>query len=406
LNQELEQAHLAHADRSGRVVTLSLCAAAALFEGYDTQSMGVAAPRLLAEFGLNSAQAGWIFSAATLGLCIGAGLGGRAADLLGRKRTLIVSLLLFGLCSLLTAAASGTRALLLVRLLTGLGLGGAMPNFIAMASEAVEPARRLRVGTMVMAAMPVGGVLAGLMALTDRLTWNWRAIFLVGGVAPIVIALVMVWALPETAAQQRRRPDLTSVSLVLAGMDRARTTLLLWGGFFFTQLVLLLMLNWLPSLIIGLGFSHAQASLVSIGFNLSGAIGAVLLGRMHAGSRRRQWVLATYCGIALTLAAVALAGKAFALVVLACAGAGVFIVGAQLILFALAPLYYPGANRGTGVGAAVAAGRLGSVFGPLYAAALLAGGGGSATVLLGILPFVACGGAAAYALTWRAQRQD
>jgi AAHS family 3-hydroxyphenylpropionic acid transporter len=84
----------------------------------------------------------------------------------------------------------------------------------------------------------------------------------------------------------------------------------------------------------------------------------------------------------------------------------VFIVGAQLILFALAPLYYQGATRGTGVGAAVAVGRLGSVFGPLYAAALLAGGGGSATVLLGILPFVACGGAAAYALTWRTQRQD
>ena len=166
------------------------------------------------------------------------------------------------------------------------------------------------------------------------------------------------------------------------------------------------MLNWLPSLIIGLGFSHAQASLVSIAFNLSGAIGAVLLGRMHAGSRRRQWVLATYSGIALALVAVTLGGKSFAPVVLACACAGVFIVGAQLILFALAPLYYQSSNRGTGVGAAVAVGRLGSVFGPLYAAALLAAGGGSTTVLLGILPFVACGGAAAYALSWRAQRQD
>ena len=390
----------------GRVVTLYLCAAAALFEGYDTQSMGVAAPRLLAEFGLTSGQAGMIFSAATLGLFIGAGIGGRAADLLGRKRTLIISLLLFGLCSLLTADVSGTRMLLLVRLLTGLGLGGAMPNFIALASEAVEPAHRVRVGTMVMAAMPLGGVLAGLMALTDRLNWNWRAIFVVGGLAPMLVALIMVWAMPQAAASRPRRQDVASVAQVLAGTDRARTTLLLWGGFFFTQLVLLLMLNWLPSLIIGLGFSHSQASMVSIGFNLSGAIGAVLLGRMHAGERRRQWVLATYCGIAAALVAVALAGKSFALVALACACAGVFIVGAQLILFALAPLYYQSAMRGTGVGAAVAVGRLGSVFGPMYAAALLAAGGGSATVLLGILPFVACGGAAAYALTRRPQTQD
>jgi AAHS family 3-hydroxyphenylpropionic acid transporter len=107
--------------------------------------------------------------------------------------------------------------------------------------------------------------------------------------------------------------------------------------------------------------------------------------------------------MAVALAAVASVGRIFILAALACAFAGVFIVGAQLILFALAPLYYRTAIRGTGVGAAVAVGRLGSVVGPLFAGGLLAGGSSSAAVLLAIVPFVVVGGGAALALTWRKQ---
>jgi MFS transporter, AAHS family, 3-hydroxyphenylpropionic acid transporter len=202
------------------------------------------------------------------------------------------------------------------------------------------------------------------------------------------------------------RQPLEAVTSVLFGSRQALTTLELWGGFFFTQLVLLLMLNWLPSLFVGLGFSRAQASLASMCFNFSGACGSILLGQLHAGVRRRLWVILTYTGMAVALIAVPSAGRSFPLAALAIGCAGVFIIGAQLILFALAPLYYAAAVRGTGVGAAVAIGRLGSVVGPLYAGALLASGGGSSTVLLGIVPFVAIGGASALALTWRRQCSD
>jgi MFS transporter, AAHS family, 3-hydroxyphenylpropionic acid transporter len=130
---------------------------------------------------------------------------------------------------------------------------------------------------------------------------------------------------------------------------------------------------------------------------------ALAIGHLHAGERRGRWVLMTYIGMAVALAAVASVGRIFAVAALACALAGVFIVGAQLILFALAPLYYRTAIRGTGVGAAVAVGRLGSVVGPLFAGGLLAGGSGSAAVLLAIVPFVVVGGGGAFALTWRKQ---
>jgi AAHS family 3-hydroxyphenylpropionic acid transporter len=165
----------------------------------------------------------------------------------------------------------------------------------------------------------------------------------------------------------------------------------------------LLMLNWLPSLMIGLGLTTTQASWTSVCFNLSGSIGAVVLGRLHAGEHRRMWVLLTYSGIALALALIPAVGSTFALTAVACALAGVFIVGAQLILFALAPLYYATPIRGTGVGASVAVGRIGSIVGPLFASALLAGGGNSGSVLIGILPFVVVSGTAAFALTWRKQ---
>ncbi len=391
-------------------VTLALCSAAAVLEGFDNQSMGVAAPRLIAQFGLSAAQAGVIFSAATLGLFVGAAVGGRVADHVGRKRALAVSLLLFGLFSLLTAAAAGAQSLFAARLLTGLGLGGAMPNFISLASESTPANRRLSAVTVVMAGMPFGGAIAGLMALGATLGWGWRAIFVVGGAAPLGLAAMIGLLLPESPPARivagPNASEVESVASVLFGAGRAATTGLLWTGFFFTQLVLLLMLNWLPSLMIGLGFTRTEASLASICFNVSGSLGAIVLGRLHAGRHRRPWVIITYSGMAVALAGVSAVGADFAIAALACALAGAFIIGAQLILFALAPLYYQFRMRGTGVGAAVALGRLGSVIGPLFAGGLLARGGGSTTVLLAIVPFVVVGGSAAYALTWRKQVLD
>ena len=398
-------------DHRQRRLALALCAGAALGEGCYTQSMGVAAPRVITEFfGLSAGTAGIIFSAATVGLFLGAAIGGRMADYFGRKRALIVSLLLFGLFSLITTLTMGPKSLFVARVVTGLGLGGAMPNFIALASESTHANRRVSTVTIVMAGMPLGGALSGLVALGAQLGWNWRSIFYIGGSAPIVLALAMMRWLPRAAVGQSAQPSnaaqVESVPSVLFGSGRAPTTLLLWGGFFFTQLVLLLMLNWLPSLIDGLGFTRAQASWASVCFNVGGSLGASILGYLHAGNQRRVWMFITYMGMAAALAAVASVGDNFPVAAVACALSGVFIVGAQLILFALAPLYYQTRIRGTGVGAAVAIGRAGSIVGPLFAGSLLASGGSSAGVLLAIVPFVALGGSAAFSLTWRKPASD
>jgi AAHS family 3-hydroxyphenylpropionic acid transporter len=392
-------------------LTLGLCAAAAMFEGFDTQSMGVAAPRLVAEFGLSAAQSGWIFSATTMGLFVGAGIGGRVADHLGRKRTLVWSLVMLGVFSILTSVSKSAEALLAARILTGLGLGGALPNFISLSSESVESHHRVSAVTVVMAAMPFGGACAGLVALGASLGWDWRTIFYVGGGCPLLVALIMAFWLPESRDFLRRAsadaaPPMQSITAALFSEGRGRTTLFLWIAFFFTQLVLLLMLNWLPSLMIGLGFSRLQASLISVAFNIGGTTYAIGLGQLCARGNRRLWIALTYGGMACALAAVSFIHVTFAAALIACGCAGAFIIGAQMILYALVPLFYPTRIRGTGVGASVAMGRLGSIVGPLFAGTLLAAGGGSAAVLVAILPFVVIGGSVAVALTWRSESRD
>ena len=255
--------------------------------------MGVVAPRVSAEFGLSAGYSGFIFSAATFGLFLGAATGGRLADYFGRKRALIASLSVFGIFSILTALTGSAESLLIARLLTGPGLGGAMPNFIALASESTRADRRVSAVTLVMAGMPLGGAIAGLLALGAQLGWGWRSIFVVAGAAPLGLALAMAKLLPKVPqpqkdARQPGSPRVATITAVLLASGRAATTGLLWISFFFTQLVLRLMLNRLPSLIVGLGFSRSDASWASVCFNVSGAVGAAVLGRLHAGERRRQ----------------------------------------------------------------------------------------------------------------------
>lgn len=388
---------------------LVLCAFSALLEGFDVGSMGVAAPKLVPAFGLTLGQAGLVFSATTLGLFFGAMLGGRAADLIGRKQALIVALLVFGACSWVTPFTTGYVSLLVARFITGLGLGAAMPNFITLASESSPAERRLSVVTIIMAGLPFGGCLASLVALLNGFGFGWQGIFYVGGLLPILIALAVIWVIPADRASAQNtvatnvvsEAPAVSVFTTLFGGSQKSTTLLLWTSFFFTQIVLLLLLNWLPSLMRMSGFSHERASAIQIAFNFVGGIASLFLGRLQEGRQRSAWVLITYVGVALTLIGVGAAKGDFWLALLAAAVAGGFVVSAQMVLYALPPLYYPAATRGTGVGAAVAAGRLGSVVGPVFAGALLSAGGTAASVMLAIEPFVLVAGAAAFALSKR-----
>src|ERR1700722_13723737 len=135
--------------------TLALCFLAILCEGFDIQSTGVAAPRMGPALGLTRDQLGPLFSASIVGLLIGAVIFGRIADRFGRKWTLVICLLVFGVFSLATAAVRPFEALLAVRLAAGLGLGGALPNLVALAAEAVAPESRAGLVTRITCGIPL-----------------------------------------------------------------------------------------------------------------------------------------------------------------------------------------------------------------------------------------------------------
>ncbi len=377
-------------------LTVTLCCLAATAEGFDIQSMGVAAPGMAPALHLTRDQLGPAFSASTVGLLFGAIVIGALADRIGRKWALIASLAVFGAFSLWTPYAPDLPSLLVVRALAGLGLGGAMPNFVALCGECVSEARRAQFAAISGAAMPLGGAAAsGLAALLP-----WRSIFQVGGAWPLALAAVMALALPESARflAARRSPSAPQVSpgLALFGGGRAISSLLLWTAAFCALLILFLMLNWLPLLLAAKGVAKPDAAIVQLLFNLGGAMGALGVAWLFHGSRRAATLGVWFAGTALGVVLLALSPPTLLLSALAGLAAGTFISSTPTALYALSSDFYAVEMRATGLGGVIGVGRIGAVLGPLLAGALLAHGKDSTGVLMALPPFVAVGALATF----------
>ena len=400
---------------------------ALMADGYDIQVMSFAAPSLVREWGLDRAALAPVFSASLFGILIGAPVMGFLGDRVGRRRAIIAGSAVYGVFCLLCLTATSLDQLMALRFLTGLGLGGVMPNVIALTAE-MSP-RKVRAGltTLIMVGVTAGGVVPGLIAANIPSDGAWRDLFLVGGVAPLVIAALMALALPESASFLARRKDgqarlarlARSVDPRLAARADADFTVhapptrdqagigplfagrlalvtpLLWLMFASTLLTIYLLSSWLPTLLEAGGFSPAKAAGANSLFQLGGVLGCIaaslLLGRFGA-----RLVVALF---ALTLVAVAVVARAS----LAETGlaAGVFAVGfciiaTQAALNGAAGLAYPTAARSKGVGMALGVGRIGSVVGPLLGGAMVAAGVSNARDLF-LLPLVplALGGLAA-----------
>ena len=185
-------------DTSSRrsTLTVTLCFIVALIEGLDLQSAGIAAAGIRQAFELDQKMMGWMFSASIIGLLPGAFFGGWLADRIGRKRVLIGAVILFGIFSLWTAYVSSVNGLLLARLMTGLGLGAALPNLIALCAEAVEERRRGTAISIMYCGVPLGGAIAAVVGMLGG--ENWQTVFIVGGVAPLLVAPLLIFALPES----------------------------------------------------------------------------------------------------------------------------------------------------------------------------------------------------------------
>jgi AAHS family 3-hydroxyphenylpropionic acid transporter len=388
------------ARRTGAIGTVALCFAAAMCEGMDVQAAGVAAAGIGHAMSPTPAQLGWFFAAANLGLIVGALVGGRLGDRLGRKPVLTASILLFGACSLATAAAGDMTTLTLARSATGLGLGGAMPNLIALTADATgERARNASIG-LTFVGMPVGGAIASLIALALP-AGSWRPLFWVGGAAPLLMGLLIAVLLREgRATAGAARPAAAPISELFTD-GRLPRTLVLWLGFLSAALTLHLMLNWLPLLLQSRGLTKGDAAAAQVALNLVGAAGGALAGRGLDTRWRGTSVALAIAAVPAALLVVAKAPPAVALMILGAGLVGAGVLALHVILYGLAGSCYPPAIRGTGMGGVVGASRLGALAGPSLAAVLISAGRAPAEVLTSLLPVVLAAGACVVWLSWR-----
>jgi MFS transporter, AAHS family, 3-hydroxyphenylpropionic acid transporter len=389
-----------------RFATILCCLLAAFCEGIDLQAAGVAAGGIGPEFKPDPEQLGTFFSASTFGLFIGALAGGRLADSIGRKHVLVASIAVFGVASLLTPLAWDMRSLGGARLLTGLGLGGALPNLIALVNECSAAGRRSANVALMYSGAPFGGAVASLISMSIAPS-HWRWIFIAGGVVPLIIAPIMLVTLRESPAFERVRGAASCAAnprpgsfLAILAAGRAVPTLLLWVSFFLGLLMLYLLLSWLPTLLVGNGMSKPQAAAAQIAFNVGGGLAALLMGQLLEGRLRRVAVITTFVSLPVLVVLLSRTPSQLAITVLIVFLLGCAVLAAQAFLYAIAPACYPTSIRGVGVGAAVAVGRIGSIVGPKLGGVIKAAGHSYSQLLTDLLPIVVVGSIAAMALAW------
>jgi AAHS family 3-hydroxyphenylpropionic acid transporter len=389
----------AGADRSALVVFF--CCLAALGEGFDLQTPGVTMPVLAPLFHLTTGQGfiGGFFSSkalfasmSTFGLMVGAVIGGRASDLVGRKWVTVISVALFAAFSAATAQASSADMLLAARFCTGLGLGGALPNLLAIVTENVSPGRRNTALGALYACIPGGGALAGLSSYAFTDPARWQMIYYLGALAPLVALPGLMFGVPNLKPLETRRAAKPSVAFALFGEGRTRITLVLWLAFLFSLITSYVLLSWLPSLLIAKGLPRPQASIVQIGFSVMGVVLSAMTGVLVDRPGRATTIALVFASGIVVVAVLAVAPATFGISLVLGSLAGGTIAAAQSIVYALAPGAYPVHVRGTGVGFAVAAGRFGAALGPLLAGAILGAGAGAATVLGVLVPLVILAG--------------
>lgn len=381
-------------------VTVALCLLCAVLEGFDIQAMGVAAPRLVPEFGLSPGQMGWVFSISNIGLVVGAAFGGWLADRVGRKPVFIGAVATFGAFTLGVALAGNFTMLFVLRFLAGLGFGGALPNMMAMATELSAPGKRARTAAIMFCGMPIGGGFSALVTQVLPADMNWRALFVIGGVLPVLLVPALWLFMSETLRPGEHKVlKRQSTWHILFGEGRAKPSLLLWTAFLPTVLILYLILNWLPTLVVAKGFDRSVAPQSAVAFNFVAVAGAMTFAWLVDKFGARSPLVVAYIGLIGTLMALGAATNQ-AMILLLSGALGFFLLGANYALYGIAGSYYPLEMRGTGSGASVAMSRVGSIIGPLLAGVLLGGGATGTNVVQYMAPFAAVAGIAVVVLSF------
>lgn len=388
-----------------QITVLALCFLIVLIDGFDTAAVGYIAPALRDEWGLTPAQLSPLFGAGLFGLMIGSLVLGPVADAFGRKRTLLISVLIFGVCTLASAFVPGIELLTLLRFVTGVGLGGAMPTCIALSAEYSPARRRMIMVTLSWSGFTAGLALGGMLAAQMIPTLGWRSVLAAGGVMPLALLPLLAWRMPESvrfmAACPGRASALHEVVERITGQDwagvailedehspqirtpvtqlfsqgRLLRTLLLWLSFFCSLFVFYLLTSWLPTLLNEAGYDIAHAAGIGAMVPLGGTVGAIVMAiLMDRIGPYPVLGIAYFAGAAVISVAGYLMDKPYQLTTVIFL-IGFCVAGAQNGLNLVSATLYPTVVRVTGVSWAMAVGRSGSIAGSMMGAWFIAATG-------------------------------
>lgn len=375
-------------------IVLMICFLVVAIDGFDTAVIGFLAPSIRSEWGVGSAQLTVLMMAGLAGLLVGSFMFGPLSDRFGRKPILVVTCVLFGSMCLLSGFSGTIGELTVLRFLTGLGLGGAMPNAITLASEYSPDQRRGGLVTLMFCGFTVGMASSGLIAAVLIPAFGWRAVLIFGGVAPLVLVPVLLLLLPESIRFLALKGNSDRmIAVILARMTPTKTygdvrfiagdaapvapiaqlftggmvwgTVLLWSTTFMSLLVIYLIGNWLPLILTEAGLGKGDAALITTGFHIGGAAGGVLLGQLMDRLDENAVLTAAYLGGAIAIATLGSVTGTFGLMTVAAFAAGLCISGGQIAVQAVASGFYPTGARATGVSWMNGVGRSGSIVGSL-----------------------------------------
>jgi MFS transporter, AAHS family, 4-hydroxybenzoate transporter len=363
-----------------QIRVLVLCSLVAMLDGFDTQSIAFVAPILAATWKIEPGLFGAIFAAGLVGIMVGQVTLGGLSDRIGRRKVVLLCVLLFACFSLSTLLVSDWRGLLAVRFLTGVGLGGATPNVIALTSEFAPRRLRATLVTVMFAGFPLGAAAGGLLSSHLIPAYGWESVFVLGGGAPFVLLPLLVARLPESPLHAERKEQASFGSLFADG--RAAQTVLFWVACFGSLLMVYFLMSWLPSIARRGGMAIDAAIFSSVLLNVGGAIGGILIGVLVDRFDARRALVACYAVAGISLASVGFGHATPNLLFVAIFVAGFCTIGGQTALNAVIASAYPAQIRGTGLGAALAVGRVGSVVGPVAGGVLLSASWPSQAVFL------------------------
>ena len=387
----------------------ALCFLIVLLDGFDTAAIGFIAPSLLSEWGLEKSHLGPVLSAALFGLAFGALSAGPLADRLGRKSVLTAAVVVMGAASVISATVHDLQGLTIWRFITGLGLGAAMPNAVTLMNEYCPDSKRSFITNCMFCGFPIGSAFGGFFAAWMIPHFGWRSLLVLGGIVPLLLAVIMLVALPESARfmvlkhypADRIRKVMTRIAgaaanakrFVLSDSTPNQTaaadegpqglrlvfsrpyivgTLSLWVTYFMGLVIVYGLVNWMPVLFKDAGVPPGQAAVIAALFQLGG-VGAIFFGLLMDRWNANIIIAVGYFFTSIAVAFIGqVLGGSVGMLVASVFVAGLLMNAAQSSMQALAAEYYPTAGRASGVAWMLGIGRFGGIAGSFLVAELSA----------------------------------